>query len=266
MLDTAELVLVFWVFAIGAAVGSFLNVVVYRLPLGMSIVHPPSHCPRCGNRIAWYDNVPLLGWIVLRGRCRRCGHGISARYPLVEAIAATMFAIVAIAELSSRQWFELCLLYPYHIVLLCTLLAAALIEYDGNRPPWRLFAVALTVGIAAPLLWPNVAPLPAWEGAPPLIDQLLGLASGGLLAGLAWLILRGDGPRGLAMGLLCVGLFLGWQAVIVIAMLTALLMAMMWLRDREAPFHLSPGSLWLFMVTLSWLLTAGWMAVWRPLV
>ena len=91
--------IVVWLIVVGAAVGSFLNVVVYRLPLGISLVHPPSHCPKCGKRIPWYDNVPVLGWIMLRGRCRQCHNPISMRYPVVEAITAAMFGAVAVAEM-----------------------------------------------------------------------------------------------------------------------------------------------------------------------
>src|SRR5438445_13816569 len=75
-----------WVFATGAVVGSFLNVVIARVPKRQSIVSPGSRCPRCGNPIAWYDNIPLLSWILLRGRCRSSGLAISARYPLVELL------------------------------------------------------------------------------------------------------------------------------------------------------------------------------------
>lgn len=76
----------------GLAVGSFLNVVIYRAPLGLSLMQPPSTCPSCGNLIAWYDNVPLLGWLVLRGKCRRCHAPISARYPLVELATGVLWA------------------------------------------------------------------------------------------------------------------------------------------------------------------------------
>src|SRR5256885_13758649 len=84
-----------WVFATGAVVGSFLNVVIARVPKRQSIVSPGSRCPRCGNPIAWYDNIPLLSWILLRARCRSCGLPISARYPLVELLAG----ILAVAGL-----------------------------------------------------------------------------------------------------------------------------------------------------------------------
>jgi leader peptidase (prepilin peptidase)/N-methyltransferase len=72
-------------FVFGALIGSFLNVVVWRVPQGLSIVRPPSACPSCGHEIAWYDNIPIVSWLVLRAKCRACGAHISVRYPLVEA-------------------------------------------------------------------------------------------------------------------------------------------------------------------------------------
>ena len=90
-----EILLVAWFFVVGAAIGSFLNVVVYRMPKAISLITPPSHCPACKHRIRWFDNIPIVSWLVLRGRCRDCRSAISARYPLVEAITACMFALLA---------------------------------------------------------------------------------------------------------------------------------------------------------------------------
>ena len=78
--------------ALGAIVGSFLNVCIYRLPLGKSIVWPSSACPTCGRELSWYENIPVLSFLVLRARCRTCAAPISSRYPLVEALTAVMFA------------------------------------------------------------------------------------------------------------------------------------------------------------------------------
>lgn len=78
----------------GALIGSFLNVVIWRVPQGMSIVRPPSACPQCGAPIAWYDNIPIVSYLALRGRCRRCHAHISARYPLIEALTALLFGLV----------------------------------------------------------------------------------------------------------------------------------------------------------------------------
>ena len=82
------------VFVIGASLGSFINVVVYRLPAGLSVLWPPSRCPQCLNRLKAYDNVPVLGWFWLKGRCRYCQTKISFRYPLVEALTGIIFLIV----------------------------------------------------------------------------------------------------------------------------------------------------------------------------
>src|SRR5436309_6248149 len=79
------------VFVVGACVGSFLNVVVWRLPRGESLSYPPSHCPKCNTPLPWYDNVPVIGWSKLGGKCRFCGEPISPRYPIVEAICGLLF-------------------------------------------------------------------------------------------------------------------------------------------------------------------------------
>jgi leader peptidase (prepilin peptidase) / N-methyltransferase len=136
-----------WLCLMGGAIGSFLNVVVYRLPLGISLVHPPSHCPACKQPIRWFDNVPVLGWIVLGGRCRNCRSRISIRYPLVEALTAAMFGVLALVE------NPLSVAYACHLVWLCTLLCAVLIAIDGKRPPLRLLIPALVAGIVWILAW-----------------------------------------------------------------------------------------------------------------
>ena len=87
--------------AFGACVGSLINVLVYRLPLGLGVVTPPSRCPSCETRLTWRENIPIFGWLALRGRCRFCRSPISSEYPLVEAFVATLFALVTLA------WFAL---------------------------------------------------------------------------------------------------------------------------------------------------------------
>lgn len=88
----------FFVGSFGLVIGSFLNVVAYRLPRGESLVKPPSHCPSCDYRLRPWDNVPLLSWLFLRGRCRSCKERISARYPLIELITALTFGAIALAN------------------------------------------------------------------------------------------------------------------------------------------------------------------------
>lgn len=90
---------------IGASLGSFLNVVIWRVPEGMSIVIPPSHCPKCNSPIRWFDNIPILSWFLLRGKCRRCGQSISIRYPLVESLSAVA-SLIAICGVLYNQGFN----------------------------------------------------------------------------------------------------------------------------------------------------------------
>ncbi|MFI5379198.1 MAG: prepilin peptidase, partial [Tepidisphaerales bacterium] len=86
-----EPIIILFIFAFGACVGSFLNVVVWRVPRGQSLVTPPSRCPSCETPLAWYDNIPVFGWLMLRGRCRYCAEPVSFRYPLVEFLTGAIF-------------------------------------------------------------------------------------------------------------------------------------------------------------------------------
>ena len=203
---------VIWIGALGAAIGSFLNVVVYRMPRGLSLNRPKSRCPACETPIRRTDNVPVLGWLRLRGRCRACGAPISPRYPLVEAATAGLFLGLARVELLSGGgniperpinayggalftiWYtrwDLVGLYAYHLALLCLLLCVALIVWDGLAPPRRLVVAGLVLGLVPPALMPTLYPVAA--GGPTLPEwttQLalggrVGFAPGALLTGLA---------------------------------------------------------------------------------
>jgi leader peptidase (prepilin peptidase)/N-methyltransferase len=251
MADTALWFIIVWLFVLGGVVGSFLNVVVYRLPLGISIVHPPSRCPKCGMLIRWHDNVPIFGWIALGGRCRQCHNPISARYPIVEAVTASMFAAVAYVEID-----RLNTAYPFHLLLLGTLLCAALIEYDGHRPPWRLFLPALVVGIATLPSWPSLSAV-----LPPATERLLGLLLGAGLGGLCWRARLGQKPLGLLLSLVCVGLFLGVRALGIIVVATAILELVMWALRRLRPRLRIPTSMLLGMATLAWILALKWLVL-----
>jgi leader peptidase (prepilin peptidase)/N-methyltransferase len=151
----------FWVFVIGSAIGSFLNVVIYRLPRGQNLSHPGSRCPRCGHAIRWYHNLPIVGWLLLRGKCYDCNQPISLRYPLVEFVVAAMFVTLAYldayapnvqAETSALSGNSV-LAFVVHACLGCILLATALIRFDKQSVPWRLPIVAAVVaGASAPFL------------------------------------------------------------------------------------------------------------------
>ncbi len=249
-LDAAHWIIVLFAAAFGGAVGSFLNVVVYRLPNGLSLVSPPSHCPTCKEPIRWFDNVPVFGWIMLGGRCRHCRCRISLRYPLVEAFAAAMFAALAAVE------NPLAAAYPCHLVLICTLLCSALIEVDGNSPPLRLFLPALIVGIVVPLMWPTDR-LNVW----------LGLAAGVVAGGATWLLLLAwpkmpgrdasdvaSPTAGLSAGLICAGPLLGWLALAAVALVSVAIYVLLLFPRRGEPRIHVPPSVWLLIATLAWLL------------
>ena len=129
------------VFALGAAIGSFLNVVIYRLPAGLSILYPPSRCPRCSQSLKSYDNVPIFGWVWLRGRCRYCKRPISGRYPLIECFTAVLF-------IAAFWRFGITLQTPGYWILLSWLVALALIDIDTFTLPDSLTQPGVILGIA----------------------------------------------------------------------------------------------------------------------
>jgi leader peptidase (prepilin peptidase) / N-methyltransferase len=131
--------------ALGAVLGSFLNVVIWRLPRAQSLVTPGSRCPSCNRPIAAYDNVPVISWLLLRGRCRRCGARISPRYPLVELLTAVAFAAVVVVRGFDD---ELLLWLPF----VACLIALAGIDFDHKLLPNRIVYPMAAYGAVATLL------------------------------------------------------------------------------------------------------------------
>lgn len=150
--DATEIVTLVAAGAGGLLVGSFLNVVAYRVPRHLSVVHPPSHCTACNTRLTAIDMVPVLSWVVLRAHCRHCHAPVSARYPLVEALTAVAF--VAIAAALPTHW-----LLPSVAVVTAGGLAAALVEADGVGVP-PVIAVVMALGAV------SLAPIDAALGDP----------------------------------------------------------------------------------------------------
>ncbi|MEH2323017.1 MAG: A24 family peptidase [Nostoc sp.] len=128
------------VFALGASIGSFINVIVYRLPAGLSILWPPSRCPQCLNQLKAYDNVPVFGWISLRGRCRYCKSKIAVRYPVVEGVTGIIFLLVFLV-------FQVSTLTIGYWAFCSWLLALSLIDLDTMTLPNPLTKSGLVVGI-----------------------------------------------------------------------------------------------------------------------
>jgi leader peptidase (prepilin peptidase) / N-methyltransferase len=177
---------------LGAAIGSFLNVVAYRLPRGESLVSPGSHCPACGAPVRPRDNVPIVSWLLLRGRCRDCGQVISVRYPLIEALTAVVFASVAIVRGVDEG---LVLELPFAALLI----AVAAIDLEHRIVPNRIVVPGAVYAVAATAVI-NTGHLP--EALAAGAAAFLGL----LVAALAY-------PAGMGMGDVklagMMGLFLG---------------------------------------------------------
>ena len=192
----------------GAIVGSFLNVVIYRVPLGQSIVSPPSRCRKCGYSLKWFDNIPIVSWLLLRGRCRKCGVAVSWQYPVVELITAILFVLVV--------W----LTPPGPLMIARLLLVCILIVLFGIDLEHQILPNAITLpGIVIGFLFSLFGP-PGWK------DSLIGiLLGGGILYAIAWAYYLWRREEGMGMGdvkmLAMLGAFLGWQAVLVTLVLAS---------------------------------------------
>lgn len=204
-----------WVFEIGVflaglSIGSFLNVIIARVPEGLSIVRPASRCPRCEKPIAWYDNIPLLGWLLLRGRCRSCGLGISLRYPIVELLTG----LLALALARRYGFDERVLLY---FVFVALLIAISYIDLDH----WIIPHALSWPGIIFALVTSN------WNPDLRFSDSLIGFIAGfgvfALIGVIGTLLFKkealGQGDWWL-LGM--IGAFLGWQALLPVILLASL--------------------------------------------
>jgi leader peptidase (prepilin peptidase)/N-methyltransferase len=176
---------------LGACVGSFLNVVIYRLPRGQSIVFPGSHCPKCGRPIRWYDNIPIASWLILRGRCRFCKAAIAPRYLMVEAATAIrvggLYAVYYMLRLRGQQAGELEQTWPMfaaHAALLCGLLVCSVVDIELWIVPLEVCWVVSVAGVAAA----TAAPHPFM----PSVGSDAGLVALAAAVGLAvaWLLQR----------------------------------------------------------------------------
>jgi len=199
------------IFVFGALIGSFLNVCIVRLPEERSIVRPRSHCPSCGHQIAWYDNLPVLSFVLLRGRCRACGVRISPLYPTVELLTGA---------LAVALWMRLgtTLAFAGYFLFAAALVTITFIDLDHRIIPDVISLPGIVVGLAVSFVSPLVTPLEALLGV---------LAGGGVLLAIAtgYEMLRGrEGMGGGDVKLLAmIGAFLGWQSVFVTLMVASLI-------------------------------------------
>ena len=202
--------LIAWAAGFGLIIGSFLNVVIHRLPKGESLVTPRSRCPACQTPIRPWDNIPLLSFALLRGRCRTCRHPISWRYPLVEGLTGALFALTVTR-------YGLTLETLFFVTFLCGLVAVSFIDLDHQIIPNAITLPGIPLGLLAGL----------FVGAPTILDRLIGALAG---AGFLYLVLfyggvvygqdaMGEGDLNL---IALIGAFLGWRAVVVTILVACL--------------------------------------------
>lgn len=211
----------------GAIIGSFLNVVIHRLPREASIVFPNSRCPSCEAAISYYDNVPVLSYLLLRGRCRSCKAPISARYPAVEVLAALLWVAVAMHD-------GLSFALPFDLVFVTALVALVFIDAEHMILPNAITYPGIAFALIARLAVPYLMGTPHFDDLPMLLDgvlagmplwaaSLIGAVIGALvgggslwLMGWAWEKLRGVEAMGLGdvKMMFMVGAYLGWRLTI----------------------------------------------------
>jgi leader peptidase (prepilin peptidase)/N-methyltransferase len=198
----------------GAAIGSFLNVCIWRIPEGNSIVSPPSHCPACGHEIRFYDNIPVVSYLLLGGRCRDCNEKISLRYPLVELITAVMAALLF--------WkYGLSLKFLASFLFVAALIVITFIDLDHQIIPDVISLPGIPIFFLAALFVMGL----------PLLETLLGILIGGgslyLVAACYELITKREGMGGGDIKLLAMlGAFLGWKSLLFIVMVSSFLGAL----------------------------------------
>lgn len=194
---------------VGLMVGSFLNVCIYRIPHRRSVVHPRSRCGACERPLEWYENIPVVSYVALRGRCRTCGTRISLQYPIVELLTAAVFVI-------QYEVIGLTPLLAVRIVFGCVLIVLFAIDLEHQLLPNVITLPALALGLAASVVLP-----------PGVLDALIGaVVGGGVLYLIAEVYFRLRHEEGMGMGdvkmLAMIGAFLGWKLTILTLILASL--------------------------------------------
>jgi len=160
-------------FCFGAIIGSFLNVVIYRSPRHESLLFPASHCPQCGEKIRWFDNIPLLSFLILRGKCRSCKTAIPVRYLVVETLTATLFAMFYHIYGFSYEFL-------FYATLSALLLTVTFTDLEKGKIPNSVILTGAIAGLCMSLIfWPVCVP-PSWTGRPlNFINSLIAFFAGG---------------------------------------------------------------------------------------
>lgn len=245
-----------WFLFLGGTIGSFLNVVVYRLPRGESIVSNPSSCPGCGTKILARDNLPVVGWLGLAGRCRACAMPISVRYPAVEAFTALIFFLFFVVQLTTGsanlpgivapyytgiagivfdpQWPHI-RLYLYHCMIASIVLTWTLADFDSQRIGAQAHWVVASLLVFPMVIWSDLMVVPlmsanVFTGLPTWLQACLTCLAGGWIgAVLGWGAQRWLRDSLLAPSILAwIGMGLGWQATITVLVIGLTLRCLTW--------------------------------------
>ena len=194
----------------GLIIGSFLNVCIYRIPRNLSIVWPRSRCTACGHELSWYENLPVVSYVVLRGKCRSCGAPFSVMYPLVELTTAALFEV-------GYWWYGATPLLAVRLLFACAMIVLFVIDLQHKILPNEITLPGVVVG----LILSGITGQPGW------ISSLIGIAVGaGSLFAIAEAYYRVRGEEGLGMGdvkmLAMIGAFLGWKMVLLTLVLSSI--------------------------------------------
>jgi leader peptidase (prepilin peptidase) / N-methyltransferase len=206
----------FFVFIFGLIVGSFLNVCIYRIPLKKSIANPPSSCPGCGERIKFYDNIPIISYIILRGRCRHCRQRISFQYPIIELVTGLLSLAVFVKCYPDYGQ------YLVYFIFMSSLVVISFIDLEHQIIPDVISIPGIIAGFAVTVCLTLISVYPiTW------IDSLIGIiAGGGLLYLVAVIFEKLTGKEGMGGGdvklLAMIGAWLGWRSLPLIILSSSL--------------------------------------------
>ena len=197
MLTFLELTPYIIIFIFGITIGSFLNVCIYRIPLGESIVTAPSHCMTCGRKLKWYDMVPVFSWLVLGGKCRNCKSKISVQYPIIEGVNGILY--VMICAVNSLEWSSV-----IYCFMASALLVLSIIDWRTYEIPFGINVFLFVLGIAMTIL-----------DRGNLVEHLIGMICVSVLLGILYLLTGGRAIGGGDIKLMfACGLILGWKLIL----------------------------------------------------
>lgn len=200
-----------FVFVLGTVIGSFLNVCIHRIPKGQSIITPPSHCPACNQPVRFFDNIPLISYLILRGKCRYCGYHIPLRYPVVEFLSGSL-------SLTLFLKFGLSAHFLIYTIFVWSLLVITFIDLDTLTIPDVITLPGIVLGFFASFLLPQIA---YWQS---ILGILLGGGSLYLMAFFYYTFTKREGMGGGDIKLLAmIGAFLGYKSILFVIFFSSLI-------------------------------------------